>query len=229
MKYLRPNVWMLLVALAALFAPPSAVAVDYEGVNYAALDIPQVNLLIQPAAGGDPYSLEIFGFETFNIPGFLDTGASGVVISKFTGDLWEIPKAPGVVFNDVAIGGTTQFDVSQPVRVRVASSTAIDVDNPATFETVYNQAYGPLTVQLGPTNVSSDFPLDVFGMPLMIGKNVVLDTRIDIDNFQFLQTHIYDPGTPFTSGHALESWHSRDEPSRSVELRQLRSIYANHA
>jgi hypothetical protein len=199
MVFLRIKVLLLLVALATL--GPVARAVDYQGVQPFSLDQPQVNTLVQPAAGGDPYSLDLFGFETFNIPVFLDTGSSGVVISKFTADLWEIPRTPGVQFNDVAIGGTTAFEVSPPVRLRIAPSSAEDVDNLNTFETVYNQAYGPMRVQIGPT-AQADLPLDVFGMPVMMGKNVVIDPKPGNGGLTFQQSYIYEPGTPFNPATA---------------------------
>lgn len=202
---LCPIAFVILTVTALLAS--SARAVEIVGVQPFAFDQPQVYGLIQPAAGGAPYSADIgFGISTFNISGFLDTGSSGIVISTATAEALEVPDTPGVVFKDVAIGGTTDFKVSQPVNVRVAPSNAVDVDNLATFPTVYNQAANNVRLQLGPTNVVQDplgQPLDVFGMPVMMGKTVVMDPK-PLHNqdpiFPFplpMQTYIYDQGTPF--------------------------------
>lgn len=201
--------WALLLVLGAA---TNARAVEIIGVQPFAFDQPQVYALLQPAAGGAPYSADIgFGIKTFNISGFLDTGSSGIVISTSTYEALEVPVAPGVVFKDVAIGGTTNFNVSQPVNVRIAPSNAADVDNLATFNTVYNQATSNVRLQLGPTNVGTDplgFPVDVFGMPVMMGKTVVMDPKPlhnQDPSFPFplpMQTYIYDQGTPFNPATA---------------------------
>jgi len=190
----------------------TAVAVEIIGVQPFAFDQPQVYALLQPAAGGAPYSADLgFGLKTFNISGFLDTGSSGIVISTATSDVLDVPVQPGVVFKDVAIGGTTDFNVSQAVNVRIAPSNAVDVDNLATFDDVYDQPTNNVRLQLGPTNVGGDplgQPLDVFGMPVMIGKTVVMDPKPlhNTDpNFPFplpMQTYIYDQGTPFNDSQA---------------------------
>lgn len=190
----------------------SARAIEIVGVQPFAFDQPQVYALLQPAAGGAPYSADIgFGIKTFNIFGFLDTGSSGVVISTSTSESLNVPATPGVVFKDVAIGGTTDFNVSQQVNVRVAPSNAVDVDNLATYPTVYNQATSNVRLQLGPTNVPNDplgEPLDVFGMPVMMGKTVVMDPKPlhqQDPGFPFplpMQTYIYEQGTPFNPATA---------------------------
>jgi hypothetical protein len=197
----------LIVFLAALGS--TALAVDIEGVQPIGFDQPQVEVILQPEAGGDPYLFDLgFGIKLFNITAFLDTGSSGVVISRFTADPLGVPRAPGVTFEDVAIGGGTEFAVSQPVNVRVAADGNTDVGNLATFQTVYNQAFNSIRLQIGPTNLSPDpasLPVDIVGMPVMMGKTVVMDPKplnVPVGLPEPMKTYIYDPGTPFNPATA---------------------------
>ncbi|MGD9721840.1 MAG: PEP-CTERM sorting domain-containing protein [Pirellulales bacterium] len=190
------------LCVACVLSSRAALAIDFEGVQAAAFDQPRVNVLVQPGTGGDPYSFDFLGIETFNILAFLDTGSSGTIISSFAADALEIPRQPGVTFSDVAIGGTTEFDVTPPVLLRIAPSTSLEIDDPNTFETVYDQAYGPMRMQIGPTNVPQDpnaEPLDIVGMPVMMGKTVVMDPKPLNDLSDLMHTFIYNPGTPFNS------------------------------
>lgn len=198
-----------LAALAVLLVCARvSLGIEIHGVQEAALDLPRVNAVIQPAEGGDPYSYEnIFGGESINISPFLDTGSSGVIVSVAFGDAMELPTEGGVTFFDVGVGGATEFDVTPPLNVRIARSTSLEVDNPDTFMTVYDQAYGPMRLAVGPTNVSPDpvsDPLNVFGMPVMMGKTVVIDPKPLNDLSDFLHTFIYEPGTPFVPELANE-------------------------
>ncbi len=194
----------MLIALGS-----TALAVDIEGVFPIGFDQPQVEMILQPEVGGDPYLFDLgFGIKLFNITAFLDTGSSGIVISQSTADALSVPRTPGVTFEDVAIGGGTEFAVSQPVNVRVAADGNTDVGNLATFPTVYNQAYNSVRLQIGPTNVSPDpasLPIDIVGMPVMMGKTVVMDPRplnVPVGFPEPMKTYIYDPGTPFDPAQA---------------------------
>jgi hypothetical protein len=194
-------------------AAHSAPAVEIDGVQPLAFDQPQVNVALQPDAGGSPYGFSFGGFSTFNITAYLDTGASGVVISSSTAEGFAVPIQPGVTYSDVAVGGTTDFSVSTPLRVRVAPSNSLTIDdpNPTTFNNTYNQIFSTTRLQVGPTltNVPDEelsFPLDVVGMPAMVGKVVVMDPKPlnnqsgDIFDFSFMNTYIYNPTETFHSG-----------------------------
>jgi hypothetical protein len=192
---------LILTSLAA-----TTWAVEIQGVQPIAFDQPQIEMMLQPAAGGNPYlDDEGFGIKLFNITAFLDTGSSGIVIDPRTADPLGVPRTPGVTFEDVAIGGGTKFAVSQPVNVRVAGDGNTDVGNLATFSTVYNQAYNSLRLQIGPTNLSPDpfsEALDIAGMPVMMGKTVVMDPKPLNSLVEPMKTYIYNPGTPFNPAHA---------------------------
>ncbi len=195
------NVQIVVVALAVALLVRTAWAVDIDGVREGSLDQPRMNFVIEPGAGGDPYSYEgLFGGTSINIFGFLDTGASGVVISDASATTLQMPRQAGVQFFDVGVGGSSLYDVSESVRIRAAASTSTAIDNLSTYQTVYNQVTGPTNIQIGPTNTSPDplsDPLDVFGMPVMMGKTVVMDPRPVNDLSDLMHTFIYDQGTPF--------------------------------
>ena len=203
-----------LVAAVLCLGAIDAAAIEIDGTQPLAFDQPQVNAVLQPEAGGQPYGFSFGGFSTFNITGFLDTGASGIVISQSTADGFEVPTAPGVTYSDVAVGGSTDFSVSTPLNVRIAASNNLGIDNPATFQTVYNQVTTSVRTQVGPalTNVPDENTLsealDVFGMPVMMGKTVVMDpkplnnTSPDPNLFSFMNTYIYNQGTPFNPATA---------------------------
>jgi hypothetical protein len=210
------SVSSLLAALGCVWlCVPVSLAIDIQGVLPASADQPSINAILQPLAGGNPYMFDLGGgLRTFNIPAFLDTGTSGIVISSSTASLWEVPLAPGVTFGDTAVGGTSNFGVTKALNIRVAPSYAQDVDNLATFNTVYNQVYPNARIQAGPSNSDPDqLSFDVFGMPLLMGKTMVSDARGLNDGTDLLRTYIYDPnhpqatpGVPATSHHVALSY-----------------------
>src|SRR5688500_18304271 len=73
--------------VAAACYGPRAAATDIRGIQPAALDQPRINaLLVQPGTSPNTGALwaDFFGDRLFNVEAFLDTGASGVVISANT-------------------------------------------------------------------------------------------------------------------------------------------------
>lgn len=205
-KHLVVHLAVTALLLVATTLSSTARAVDIHGVQAGSLDQPRMNFVIESAATGLPYDYEgIFGGQSINIFAFLDTGASGIVISDASAKELALPRLPGVEFFDVGVGGFTLFDVSQPVRLRAAPYTETGIDNKATYKTVYNQVSGPFNIQVGPTNAIVDpliGPLDVFGMPAMTGKVVVMDPTPLNTLSDLMHTFIYDPGTPFNPNAA---------------------------
>ena len=116
-------------------AAGSARATDIRGIMPAALDQPQINAAIRlPAAVGAPLNDPLYadfgqGTRAFNVTAFLDTGASGVLLSNntasFLGDLYNpgVPTATyngkTVVYQDVGVAGSDNFRVSIPVQVSI--------------------------------------------------------------------------------------------------------------
>lgn len=198
-------------AAAAIWAAP-ADAIVIEGIQVAAVEIPRIHAAISlPSDPLSPLTAGEAGFETFNIQAFYDTGASGVLVSKETADAIGLPRAAGVEFGDVGVGGTAFFDVSEEVLVSLAPFTAplgggADIDNPATFDQTYSQKFGPLRTQIAQQN-SDSFAggLDVFGMPLFQQKTVTMDPRrVNGGALEFVEVNVYDSGSVPTDVPAVD-------------------------
>jgi hypothetical protein len=187
----------------------AAAPIDIEGVYNASLDQPRVYALVRESPTGDPLSASdpMSGVETFTFEAFYDTGASGMLLSKETADALGVTRATHngepVLFEDVGVGGSSFFGVSTPLYTSLAPYGADrDVDNIATFEQVYDQKFGPLRAQIAREEAGELLPpLDVFGMPTMQGKVVVMDARpLKSDDpmaFGLMKTYPYNPGTPY--------------------------------
>ncbi len=236
-------------------------ALIIEGVGNAALDQPQINVLVRTSAEATPLDgegmdfgdilgdllgdLGLGGTVTYTIPGFLDTGASGILIASSIAAPaeFDIQRETGWVFVDVGVGGSENFDISKPHIFQAAPfAPSADLDNPATFNQTYNQIYAPMraAIKQSPTASPGIDPLEdllaslgevnVFGMPLMLGKTVVMDARSSNEYLQTLdpfsldttqiKTYIYDhgqapfnlaaqhtnPGVPATQFHVQMSY-----------------------
>jgi hypothetical protein len=183
----------LLASLLQLLPTP-ALATDIFGVQDAALDQPFVNALLRRTPDGAPITVSDPDFgDIFGIQAFYDTGASGVVLSEQTADLFGVQRSAGVTFHDAGIGGSSQFHVSEPLYISVAPSTA-DPEDPAQ----YTHQFGPLRTQIGPLNAPDALQgTDILGIPTMQGKVVVMDPKPLNTLEDRLRTYVYDPGTPF--------------------------------
>ena len=205
-----------------------ALAVDISGPQAAALDQPRVNALVRRTATGTPLSADLGFGRSFNIEAFYDTGASGILLSNSTADLLGVrrarhpePNGPLVVFEDVGVAGSDEFNVSEPLHIGIAPyHPGTDVDNFSTYQTVYSQKFGPVLTQIGPLTANPNpflENIDVFGMPTMAGKVVVMDPK-PLDTFlDTMRTYVYDPGTPFGSASA-DSNPGIPATNRHVEL-----------
>ncbi len=181
-------------------------ALDIPNVQPAALDQPRVNALLRRTPSADPLAgADIFGDPIFNIQAFYDTGTSGMVLSDLTADFLGVQRAQVngslVVFEDVGVAGSATFNVSEPLHIALAPfNPFVDINNPATVSTVYDQSFGPMRTQIGGSANPLLAGLDIFGMPAMRGKVVVMDPK-PLDTFlDLMRTYVYDPGTPFNAG-----------------------------
>ncbi len=247
----------LLIVATALVSKAGAVEL-FNVARPAALDQPRINVLIRNSADSDPIVGEtvnpIDPFETIptiNLQAYFDTGASGVLLSNATMSAWGLTAAQHngqeVVFEDVGVGGTDFFRVSQPISIGLASfAPGTDLENPVH----YTQQINNIRAELGPVPKSpvvdplEDFisffqDINVVGMPTMTGKVVVIDPKptnevaraigatgsiadlIDnIDNL-FLRSHVYAPGTPFESATA------ESNPGIPVTSHHIKLSYAS--
>ncbi len=123
-------------------------AVDIVETYPAGLDQPRINATLRRTPTGAPIVADFGGgVTTINVQAFFDTGASGVLMSDQTATFLGIQKTrfpantgPLVVFSDVGVGGTEDFNVSEPVYIGLGSfHDAADIENPA----YYTQQFGP--------------------------------------------------------------------------------------
>ena len=195
----RPTLAAIALCLAA-----AAHAAAYDlVVQSAAVDQPRINFALADAdAPLTPFvGDDIFGGETIYAQAFYDTGASGVVLAESIADALGVDRqAVGgqpVVFGDAAPGGVVPFNVSEPLVLRLADNLGAGdsglfgdgdrvaaLSDPASFTTLYDEAFGPIRAQIGPLGGGGPFTgdLNVVGVPAMQGKTVVMDAR-PTDNF----------------------------------------------
>jgi autotransporter-associated beta strand protein len=222
---------IILLASAVLRGSPAR-AVDITGVFPAAMDQPMINCYFSLTPNGTPLwnpdGDPEWGLTYFNVAAFFDTGASGILLSQETADYLSIPQSyyggQPVVYEDVGVGGSEQFYVSQPLYLSLAGVPTDDLDNFSTYQTVYNQKFGPVRTQIN-QQPADLFAFDVVGVPAMAGKVVVMDPKpLDsILSFDGIHTYVYnpgaayrpatadtDPGIPATSHHLRLSYASFD-------------------
>jgi hypothetical protein len=217
----------VLALLALLLTPVRPTnAVEIEGVQPAALDQPRVNMCVRRDAKGKPLAANFGIDETSNIQAFLDTGASGVLLSGKTADALGVKRAihgkADIVFHDIGVAGTESFGVSEPLYLALGT-----FGGPGEEANGYNVSVGPVRTQIntaaGGLIEMMTGGLDVVGMPAMKGRIVVLDPR-PVDTFgATMLAQILDPRkdrktVPKTDRHVMLSYASfarftRTEPA----------------
>lgn len=203
------------VTICIALVPCVALATDIDGVQPAALDQPRINMLLRRAAKGEALAVkEMKEAKLANIEAFLDTGASGVLLSPKTADALGVKRATmkgadgkeaPVVFHDVGVGGSDKFNVSEPLYASLMRyHSAAESDD----EAEYKLLSGPWRAQIGPLGgnfglldlVMSN--LDVVGMPALKGNVMVMDPK-SVNKFDdTMRTYVYPPRTPFDAGNA---------------------------
>ncbi|MBN2212348.1 MAG: retropepsin-like domain-containing protein, partial [Sedimentisphaerales bacterium] len=124
---------------------------------------------------------------------FFDTGASGIIMSYETyEELFGVVPEPGAQFADVGVAGKDIFGVSEQLYVSLAP---YDVWNEP-LESDFNQTFGPIRAMLTLTPSEYD-PLDIFGVPLMAGKTVVITPSvISSEDYNYCSARVHDAGDP---------------------------------
>lgn len=191
----------LLAASATLaLSPLFSLAIEINGVETASMDQPRVTLTVRRtpagpplAAKGDAGLAQMLGLDkeaAENVAGFsafLDTGASGVLISKSTADALGVTvlrtgadrRTPEIIFHDIGIGGTDQFHVSEPLHVSFGPYQALGGLAP---DHLLQPAGGPWNCQVGPLSGGGILEtliggINILGMPAMVGRIVYMDPR----------------------------------------------------
>ncbi|HEY1923515.1 MAG TPA: hypothetical protein VGG44_12255, partial [Tepidisphaeraceae bacterium] len=185
----------------------SALADDIDGVQPAAMDQPRINLVIRREAHGEPLIGKSAEGDAFNVEAFLDTGASSIALSVNTAQLLGIHREmitkDEARFQDVGVGGGSEFAVSEPLYVSLAPMAPnVDVEEKDAIATTYSLTVGPDRAEIGPLNSAADFltslalgDMDIVGMPAIAGKIVVLDPK-DVNSMSDkIRTYVYDAKT----------------------------------
>ncbi len=184
----------------SLFLPAAVPAAcedfEIEGTYEASIDIPKVWFLLKRSPNEPPIPFE--GNFELNYA-FLDTGASGILLSKETTEAMLIAIDANAQFVDTGVAGDEFFDVSEPLYIGTADYEALDPYNPDIYHLYPQWRF----------QVSQDYallmgPIDVLGVPVMAGRTVVLRPITDFDFFDdsdewelpFFTADIKDPNDP---------------------------------
>jgi hypothetical protein len=219
-------------AIVALTFLRPATAQEIEGVQPAALDQPRINVLVRTEPNGKPLMAKANGEEGFNVEAFLDTGASGLLLSKQTADALhvqpEAAKGPDgkplpIVFTDVGVGGGDKFHVSQPLYFSFAPfHPHAAVEDPASYKVSIGPARAQISTSVGLIEMLGG-GLDVIGMPAMQGNVMVMDAK-PVNTFSdTMRTYLYPANTKYNDAH------SNDDPGIPITHRHVRLSFASFA
>ena len=188
------------VALCACLWTATAVGIEIHGVQPFALDQPRVYVMLERPGQAGPL-MDEFGAFTFDA--FLDTGASGLILSRdfayFLGVENQQVDGHDVEFATVGASGSAGLDISEVLNVGIAPfHPNVPLDDLPTIATTYTQRAEQVRWQVEQNFVQDPSQLiNVVGMPAMVNKVVVMDPT-PVDSFaETMKTYIYDPGTPF--------------------------------
>jgi hypothetical protein len=186
----------------------SAQSFTINGVLPAAQDQPVIHAILKTSPNGSPLmGLGDAGNSTYDIQGYLDTGTSGVLLSAATVDptSFNIPETTyngqTITYNDTGVAGSQGFGVSGPFTISLAAANQGNISdildsNPPPLPGDYNQTFNGIRTQISRDSSAS---FDIFGMPTMQGKVVVMDpTPLDHGGTN-MSTYIYNPGTSFNA------------------------------
>lgn len=159
-----------------------------ERVYEAALDLPRIYFLVKRDLQGPPLMNDM-GFQAHYA--FLDTGASGILFSQPTVNQLGIKVEPQARFADVGVGGVEFFRISEPLILGVAG---YHLKNPRDLSAYRSVGRGRFEIKEGLGGLLGGTP-DVIGMPVMMGRVVVLDTGATNEPGHFA-ADIRPPGDP---------------------------------
>jgi len=195
---------VLCILAICIASPVAAWAVDLVGVSQsAAVDQPQIYMLLRDSPTGTPIvgatadtnPSDPFGtVPTIGIQAYLDTGSSGILVSTATAQAWALSNSTyngqTITFNDIGVGGTAAFNVSQQLYAGVAPYTPTTNTEDATAYLPVSSGGSPtsLRLEIGPADTGDNSltgnldtslleDIDVVGMPALTGKVMVVDAR----------------------------------------------------
>jgi len=197
MMLLRAKYLVILLILLGAGSWGAAACSDFEieGMYEASIDLPRIYFLLKHSPNEPP--IEVDGFFELNYA-FLDTGASGILLSRETAETMQIAIDANAQFVDTGIGGDEFFDVSEALYVGTA-----DYDSEDPYDPNIYHLNGQWRFQVSREYVEwPEEPLDVLGIPVMAGRTVVLkpitDFNIfgDTDNSMYFRADIKDSNDP---------------------------------
>ena len=157
---------------------------NFQGIHEAALDLPRIYFILKHNSAGPPILFQ--GRFELNYA-YLDTGASGILMSLETVSLMGLDIEPGARFVDVGVGGDEYFGVSKPLYIGTAgypaAPPAYAITGPWRFQVCTTQA-DPL---IG--------PIDIIGIPAMAGKTVVFNPGAT-NSINYFGADIKEPNDP---------------------------------
>ncbi len=206
------------IAALGLLASPRAEARDIAGVLPNSIGLPEANAVLRPTAGAAPYTgLDLLGDPVTNLRLVYDTGASGVILFEGPALALGIPVAQfmgtDVVFTDVGVGGSTTFDVSDPIHLSMGDFVQ-DPPAPYTSDDDYPRETPGLRLQLGPPGSASLFLADftllgIVGVPAMADRVSVIGPKLaevsisELTPADTIHTYIYEPDVPAEGGPGI--------------------------
>lgn len=159
-----------------------------RGVYEAAVDLPRILFLLKRDADGP--ALGPGGRFEINYA-FLDTGGSGIMLSRETANLLGVTVEPNARFVEIGIGGDEYFDVSEPLYIGLADYEEENPHDPDVYKTL---GPGRVQVKREPAGLLGQ-PVDVMGVPVMAGWVVVLDSGAT-NELGFCAAEIKESGDP---------------------------------
>ncbi|MBN1436485.1 MAG: hypothetical protein JW936_05385 [Sedimentisphaerales bacterium] len=185
--------------------------VHIDGTLWIGLDIPRIYVLLRETPGGEPMQDPEFGF--IPIDAFLDTGASGMVISDDSATILGVQAELNAAYMDVGVGGWEEFEVSQELYMAVADRAIVDPLD----EGEYGPDLGPWRLQMTMADDDLIGPLDIWGVPLMAGQVAVLDPTPLDSILDYFHANIVAPGSA-----------EIPEVDFHVRIRFRNFVYRNH-
>jgi hypothetical protein len=174
-----------IVAVLSVLLSWCGARADIDGVQPAALDQPRISMQLRRSSNGPVLNTKVDGEQTADIEAFVDTGASGVLLSGHTAAALGVKPAPNVVYEDVGISGSDRFEVSEPLFASMNSDPRRG--KPLALRTQISQAGNALEALAG--------DIDIAGMPLIAGHVIAIDPKPVEKIEDKLRVTFLDPAT----------------------------------
>jgi hypothetical protein len=197
---------------------------EIDGTYEASIDLPRIYFLLTRSPNEPP--IEVDGAFEVNYA-FLDTGASGILLSRETADIMQIDVDPNAQFVDTGVGGDEYFDVSEPLYIGTA-----DYESDEAYDTNIYDIHEQWRFQVSQEYADGFLgeAIDVLGVPVMAGKAAVLKPITDFNIFDDDITSMYfwaniveanDPNIPPTDFQVALRFEKYINPSNPENIPPL--------